>query len=340
MSDPAAAPSAGSAGASAFAAATQSLRTTARWLLTAAAGVAAALVAGLQLTSIGSLGADQWPRLLVAVGGVAAALAATSYVILRAAQLLTDEWVTLSQLEWENIERRFLRHPSRRDRRRHESLRKLYEDLPTYGDELYGHLAADVPDLYNQLRDANRAARLTPTAPVSPRATALHEAAGAVTSYANYYLVRDAFIMLRRQLAVAGAVLVAGVLVFAYAANPPKPEAKTGAKTGAKGATVETLSPHVPRRGVALPFAPDIAPDIADDAGCDAVVSGSSVMKSRLGCQDVGHENGGMLYASAVLAAQCGALPVVEELVYCHISVEAQRSRAVLGVRSDLGHAL
>ena len=58
-------PGDGSSAAS-YATATDNLRTAARWLLTAAAAAGAVMVAGVQLTSIGSLGLGDWPRLIAA----------------------------------------------------------------------------------------------------------------------------------------------------------------------------------------------------------------------------------------------------------------------------------
>src|SRR5690242_3919507 len=82
--------------AASYATATDNLRTAARWLLTAAAAAGAVLVAGVQLTSIGSLGPSDWPRLIAAAVGLAAGLGAVGYMIFQASLLLTDEWITLA----------------------------------------------------------------------------------------------------------------------------------------------------------------------------------------------------------------------------------------------------
>ena len=66
-----------------YAAATDNLRTATRWLLTAAAAAGAVMVAGLQLTSIGSLGLSDWPRLIAAGIGLAAGLGAVGYMVFR-----------------------------------------------------------------------------------------------------------------------------------------------------------------------------------------------------------------------------------------------------------------
>jgi len=88
-----------------FAAATETLRSTARWLLTAAAGVGGLLIAGLQLTSLGSLSLTAW-RLWVGVGGVLLAVCGVAYLITRTSQLLTNEWITLAQLSVDDFQTR------------------------------------------------------------------------------------------------------------------------------------------------------------------------------------------------------------------------------------------
>src|SRR5258708_6333677 len=103
--------------AASYATATDNLRTSTRWLLTAAAAAGAALIAGLQLTSIGSLGPSDWPRLTAAAVGLAAGLGAVGYMIFQASLLLTDEWITLAALELEEV-RQLLWKSSHRDRRR------------------------------------------------------------------------------------------------------------------------------------------------------------------------------------------------------------------------------
>ncbi|MET8682218.1 hypothetical protein ABZW18_32770 [Streptomyces sp. NPDC004647] len=182
-------------------------------------------MAGLQLTSLGSLGADDWPRLIAAGIGLAASLIGIGYMILRASQLLTDEWVTLAQLEVERFEKRL--RDSSRDQQRRAALERLNERFTVYQDELYGHVADSLSDLYSRLLEANAASRTNPESELAQQSAPLREAAGTVVEYANYYLAQESFNALRRQLAYAAAVVAAGVLTFAYAANPPKPAAVT-----------------------------------------------------------------------------------------------------------------
>src|SRR6478735_3650820 len=97
-------PAAVNTAAGSYAAATQTLRTTVRWLITAAAGVGGALVAGLGLKGLGSLSFDDWPRLIAATVSMVAALASVGYMITRASRVLTDEWITLAQLNLEEFQ--------------------------------------------------------------------------------------------------------------------------------------------------------------------------------------------------------------------------------------------
>jgi len=211
--------------AASYAAATDNLRTSTRWLLTAAAAAGAALVAGLQLTSIGSLGLSDWPRLLAAAVGLAAGLGAVSYMIFQASLLLTDRWITLAALELEQVRQLLWNSSRRRDRRRLEELNRIRDEIQSYQDEFYGGIAISLADLYRQLIEANKKTRESPSAEHAQAAADLRRAVETVVQAANYSYTRSGFESLRRRLAGATAVFVAGIVVFAYAANPPKPAA-------------------------------------------------------------------------------------------------------------------
>ncbi|GGQ87830.1 hypothetical protein [Couchioplanes azureus] len=238
--------------ADAYLAATEALRATTRWLVTAAAGVGAVLVAGLQLTGLGSLGAQEMPRLVAAFGGLVVALTGVGYMVLRASQILTTEWVTLADIEKDIFDHRVRQSAQRsdggarprlrdrvarpRDRRyrlRAAMIEGLKERLEFIAEELFGSLATSVPDLYAQLADANEAARGAPDSAPARSAAALQQAAVTVVAFANFYITKEWFKVLRRQLAAASAVVIAGVLVFAYAANPPKPAEVAGERPAA-----------------------------------------------------------------------------------------------------------
>ena len=211
----------GASTSASYAMATYNLRAAARWLLTTAAAAGGVLVAGLQLTGLGSLGAGDWPRLLVACAGLAAGLGAVGYVIFQTSLMLTDEWITLAQLDLEVINRRLAGSSRRRDRRRLERIKLIRGELENYQDEFYGSVADSLSDLYRRLIDANRQARESPTPEHAKAAADLREVVDIVAQAANYSYARSAFAALRQHLIFAGAVFVLGIVVFAYAANPP-----------------------------------------------------------------------------------------------------------------------
>ena len=211
-----------------YAAATDNLRSATRWLLTAAAVAAGAMVAGLQLTSIGSLSTNDWPRLVAAAAGLTAALGGVGYMVLRTSRLLTDEWITLAQLQLDRFTELLHNSRSRHDKRRAAEIRRIYEELHDYRAELFGSVADSIQDLYHRLDEANKAALRCPTPAHARAADALRSAADTVVQAANYSYIQSEFAELRRRLAQAGAVFIVGVVIFAYAANPPKPSTADG----------------------------------------------------------------------------------------------------------------
>ncbi len=207
--------------AASYAMATDNLRAAARWLLTAVTATGGVLVAGLQLTGLGSLGVSDWPRLLVACLGLTAGLGAVGYMVFQASLMLTDEWITLAQLDLEMINGQLAASSRRRDRRRLERIRKIRGELENSQDEFYGSAADSISDLYRRLIEANRQARESPTPEHAKTAAELREVVDTVAQAANYSYARSAFAALRQRLIWAGAVFVAAIVVFAYAANPP-----------------------------------------------------------------------------------------------------------------------
>lgn len=207
--------------AASYAMATDNLRAAARWLLTAVTAAGGVLVAGLQLTGLGSLGLGDWPRLLIACGGLAAGLGAVGYMVYQASLMLTDEWISLAQLDLEMINRQLAGSSRRRDRRRLMRIKLIRGELENYQDEFYGSVADSLSDLYRRLIDANRQARESPSPEHAKAAAELREVVDTVVQAANYSYARAAFAALRQHLIWAGAVFVLGIVLFAYAANPP-----------------------------------------------------------------------------------------------------------------------
>ena len=226
--------------AASYSTATDNLRTATRWLLTAAAAAGAVLVAGLQLTSIGSPGTGDWPRLAAATAGLTAGLGAVGYMIFQASMLLTDEWITLAQLEMEPFRQQLQDSGRRRDKRRSEEIDRIYNELQSYQDEFYGSVAESLSDLYRRLIEANKKARESPSPEHARAAADLRRAVDTIVQAANYSYTRSGFAALRRHLAQAGAVFAVGIVIFAYAANLPNPGSKT---TSTGHSTVQSGSP-------------------------------------------------------------------------------------------------
>ncbi len=212
---------ASAAPAASYATATSNLRAAARWLLTAAAASGGVMVAGVQLTGLGSLGARDWPRLVIACLGLATGLGAVGYLVFQISLMLTDEWITLAQLDLEMINRQLADSSRRRDRRRLEQIRKIRGELENYQDEFYGSVADSISDLYRRLIEANKTARESSSPAHAKEAAALKDAVDTVVQAANYSYARSEFAALRQRLIAAGTVFVAGIVIFAYAANPP-----------------------------------------------------------------------------------------------------------------------
>jgi hypothetical protein len=224
--------------AGSYTAAAESLRSAAKWLLAAASGVAALLVAGLQLSSLGDLASKDVPRFCIALGGLLLALLGFGAVVWRAGALLSDEWITLTQLsdaDWRaRVSKRSRWARTRRRLARGKvdpnDITTIFDELGTYRDELYGNLAHSVGDLYDKLVAANADARAQAAKTTPPnteerrsgRHAELRAAARDVVEFANYRRTRANFDRLRRTLVVAGAAVVIGLVTFAVSTHQPE----------------------------------------------------------------------------------------------------------------------
>jgi hypothetical protein len=210
--------------AAGYAAATDNLRSATRWLLTAAAAAGAAMAAGLQLKGIGSLSFSDWPRLVLAGASLTAALGSVGYMILRTSRLLSDEWIALAHLQLELFDQQLANSGRRQDKRRRAAIQRINGQLSDCQDELYGDVADSITDLYSRLQKANAEVRRPSPSPEQVQAAAeLKAAADTLVQAANYSYTRSEFGALRKHLAWAGALFLAGAVVFAFAAHPPKP---------------------------------------------------------------------------------------------------------------------
>jgi len=203
-----------------YAAATESLRSAAKWLLTVTAGVAGLLCTGLQLSSLGRVLDTGVARFAIALVGLVVALLGIAVIVWRASAVLSDGWITLTQIsdaDWDG----------RQDRRRRGggnragAVTTIFEEIDADGDELYGGVATSFGDLYTNLRDANERSRRG--AADDGRRDELRAAARAVVEFANYRRTRASFDRLRHALAGGGIAAVVGIGVFAVATSAPDP---------------------------------------------------------------------------------------------------------------------
>jgi len=224
-------PSGDSDSAGGYAAQLDALRSVAKWLVAAFAGVGALLVAGLSISRIGQLSPSSW-RLYAAGGSAILALGAVGFMIWEASTVLTHEWLTLASLG----------DPGARLRRpkadwRSAQILEIDNLLHISRHELFGYVAESVPQLHTQLSEADQ--RLWRARPGSRcalkaarEAAVLRKAAQATAQYANYCYTLKLFQRMRARLGWVALVAVISVGIFAYAANPPD------ATAGAKGVLV------------------------------------------------------------------------------------------------------
>ncbi len=208
--------------------ATDALRSTAKWLVTALTGTAAALVAGVQLTGLGELEGANWPRLIVATVALGVALGSIGVLIRDTARILTDEFVTLTDLQDAFINAQLTTDPARGA-----ELRRLEDRVKNLREELYRQAAPDLGTLQRRLREANTVSATIVENSVtysqqeidqaSERVRVLRAAAQEVADYANYDRIRTLTSELRRKRSAVAGAAAAGIVVFAWATNPASP---------------------------------------------------------------------------------------------------------------------
>ncbi|GGP00763.1 hypothetical protein GCM10012280_70230 [Wenjunlia tyrosinilytica] len=200
----------------------ETLRSTAKWLLAAFAAIAAALAAGLQLTGLGELAAGSW-RLWASLASIPVTLGSLGYMATSATAVLSQDWVTLAAFTDDHHDAIFNGRRSERD------FKRLERKIEANRHELYAHVAPTISELHTGLQDAVRLAHDS-AAPEAQRrkaqaqASELRAAARDVVQCANYFWTRELFLRMRKHLAWASVAAILGLTVFAYAANPPKPD--------------------------------------------------------------------------------------------------------------------
>lgn len=209
--------------ASAMAAASQSLRDAAKWLVGGVAATAAGVFAGSSLTALGSLDlATNAPRLGMAAAGILIGFTALAFIFGRAIQVLTRESMTFLEIatpvDGEDKEITKLRN-------------KLFE-------RYRAQLPSNAPTFAEYVRRVDEAAKRLEADPINPDSNdgaliariaqdtqLLGRAARDNTVWsadASFLFARSRFDRLVGTLRWATLLAIVGFGLFAWAANPPK----------------------------------------------------------------------------------------------------------------------
>ena len=206
---------------SGYAAQLDALRSVAKWLVAASAGVGALLVAGLSISRIGELSPSSW-RLYVAGFAAVLALATVGFMINEATIVLTHEWLTLASFGEEPTDG--IVRPQQSEWRSAQ-LREIDDRLAVARHELFGYAAQSRSELHRRLRQADELLWQSPDSvqavKAAREAAVLRKAARDTVQYANYYFTLKLFQRMRIRLGWAALVTAISIGVFAYAVNPP-----------------------------------------------------------------------------------------------------------------------
>ena len=221
-----------------LAVASDRIREAGKWLIAAAAAVGAALIAGSQLSSIGKLSVcagvnEQCLRLPASLVGSIAGLTAIAFVMWSAMQLLLPVGVTITDLasHWDASSSKwadanfFRKNPAYLGYSSPQALEQARTDAWTRltSAEAIAKAASD-SDREARDRDVEQARR---------EFEELQDRTMTITGIAQYELLKDKFTHFSRKLLPATAVAAAGIVLFAWAANPPTPHASSVTMKGA-----------------------------------------------------------------------------------------------------------
>jgi hypothetical protein len=191
--------------------ANQRIRDAAKWLIASAAGVGAALIAGSQLSNIGLLPFG-WPtsvataRLWLAVLGAVLGLAAVVYAIWAAVRILLPRYVLIGDLAAAWSDQGHLLRP----------VAAFFENHPKYlqgfetPDDLVEHRATTV-EAYERTGDAALEAEIRD----------LDARIVAIEDMATHEALGQEFRAALRRMVAAVSVAALGIVLFAWASNPP-----------------------------------------------------------------------------------------------------------------------
>lgn len=221
-----------------LAVASNRIRDAGKWLIAAAAGVGAALIAGSQLSSIGKLSvctptSEQCLRLPLSLLAAVVGLVSIAFIMWSAGRLLLPVEVTITDLadHWDSPRREW-------------ADAKFFKKNPAYLG--YGHpreLEQARTDTWTRLTDAEATAE-SASGPqrenlerdiVQARKEfdEVQDRTMTVTKIAEYQLLKDEYTHFARKLLPAAALAAIGVVIFAWAANPPSPDVPSVTMKGA-----------------------------------------------------------------------------------------------------------
>jgi hypothetical protein len=201
------------------------IRDAAKWLIASSAAVGATLIAGSQLSSIGKLPLG-WPdsvehaRLWIAVTGATIALSGVVYACWSAVQILIPTQVPIGDLAQAWAHRRgplvavvafFRTHP------------KYLQGFDTPAavvarrEDLVGRLAA-VPDAGPAFTPDQRTERITT---LKAAIASMDQRIDAIEKMAGHEALKALFRATLKRLLASTALAAAGIVTFAWAANPP-----------------------------------------------------------------------------------------------------------------------
>jgi uncharacterized protein YjbI with pentapeptide repeats len=213
-----------------FEAPMQRIRDAAKWLIGAAAAVGAALIAGSQLSSIGQLAVGG--RLATALLGVLLALLSVVAAIWTAVEILLPVGVTLQDLNerWadsKGADVKFLRA----------NPKQLGEDYETPGDLSKARSAAwdERNRTLGEFENANRRTRSAKKEAFDDAQSEFQRIDGHVRMVlhtAQYQLLQDRFNKALKKLLAAASAAAVGIVVYAWAANPPAERAVDASLNG------------------------------------------------------------------------------------------------------------
>jgi hypothetical protein len=221
-----------------------SVQSTAKWVVAAFAAIGAILVTDLQIGGIGTLGAEQPRRLVLALGAMAIALLAVAVVVILASLVLIPPRMSLSELSKRELQayRKALRAAGG-DPEKAKSPAAFDSVLGAISAEqkwLLRSKASGVHDLYDKWKEAHGAP--------SQDTSLIDEDAKRVIDFASLQVTQARYSRLIVAVLAGGSVIVLCIVLFAWAANPPKSVEEARITQPIAMRVVFTASPEALRR--------------------------------------------------------------------------------------------